>query len=34
MVQTTLEYYTTFTSTVSTSAVKKWTREIETAESK
>ena len=34
MVQTTLEYCTTFTSTVSTSVVKKWTREIETAESK
>jgi hypothetical protein len=34
MVQTTSEYYTKFTSTISAGAVKKWTKEIETAESK
>jgi hypothetical protein len=34
MVQTTLEYYTKFTSTVSAGALKKWTKEIELAESK
>jgi hypothetical protein len=34
MVQTTSEYYTKFTSTISAGAVNKWTKEIETAESK
>jgi hypothetical protein len=34
MVQTTSEYYTKFTSTVSAGALKKWTKEIELAESK
>ena len=34
MVQTTSEYYTKFTSTLSATAVKKWTKDIETAESK
>jgi len=34
MVRTTSEYYATFTSTISAGALKKWTQEIETAESK
>lgn len=34
MVRTTSEYYTKFTSTVSAGAIKKWTKEIELAESK
>jgi hypothetical protein len=34
MVRTTSEYYANFTSTVSAAALKKWTREIETAESR
>jgi hypothetical protein len=34
MVHTTSEYYTKFTSTVSAGALKKWTKEIEEAESK
>lgn len=34
MVQTTSEYYTQFTSTVSASALKKWTKEITLAESR
>ena len=34
MIQTTSEYYAKFTSTISTGAVKKWTKDIETAESK
>jgi hypothetical protein len=34
MNRTTSEYYTKFTSTISAVAVKKWTKEIETAESK
>lgn len=34
MVHTTSEYYTKFTSTISTSALKKWAKEIELAESK
>ena len=34
MVQTTSEYYAKFTSTISAGALKKWTQEIETAESR
>jgi hypothetical protein len=34
MVHTTLEYYSKFTSTISAGALKKWTKEIEMAESK
>jgi hypothetical protein len=34
MVRTTSEYYAKFTSTISAGAIKKWTQEIETAESK
>ena len=34
MVHTTSEYYTQFTSTVSAGALKKWTTEIESAESR
>ena len=34
MIHTTSEYYTKFTSTLSAAALKKWTKEIETAESK
>jgi len=34
MVHTTSEYYTQFTSTISAGALKKWTKEIELAESK
>jgi hypothetical protein len=34
MVHTTSEYYTQFTSTISAGALKKWTKEIESAESR
>jgi len=34
MIQTTSEYYAKFTSTISAGAIKKWTKEIEAAESK
>jgi hypothetical protein len=34
MVHMTLEYYNKFTSTISAGALKKWTKEIELAESK
>jgi hypothetical protein len=34
MVHVTAEYYTKFTSTVSAGALRKWTKEIELAESK
>jgi hypothetical protein len=34
MVRTTSEYYAKFTSTISAGALKKWTQEIETAESR
>jgi len=34
MTQTTSEYYAKFASTLSASAINKWTKEMETAESK